>query len=73
MVHVPTAASVAVAPDTVQTEVVCEAKLTASPELAVALTANGAVPIGSFASEPNVIVWLPCVTAKLWLTAVAAA
>jgi hypothetical protein len=73
MVHVPTAASVTVVPDTVHTDVVCEAKLTASPELAVALTVKGAVPIGSFASVPKAIVWLAWVTEKLWLTADAAA
>jgi hypothetical protein len=44
MVQVPTATSVTVEPDTVQTGDVVEAKLTARPELAVALTVNGAVP-----------------------------
>ena len=42
--HVPTATKVTVVPDTVHTEVVVEAKLTASPDDAVALTVNGAVP-----------------------------
>ena len=56
MVQVPTATKVTVAPDTVQTEEVVEAKLTASPDDAVALTVNGAVPGASFESAPKVIV-----------------
>jgi hypothetical protein len=44
MVHVPALTSVTVTPDTVQTEEVVEAKLTANPELAVALTGKGAAP-----------------------------
>ena len=60
--HVPTATKVTVVPDTVHTEVVVEAKLTASPDEAVALTVNGAVPNASFVRAPNVMVWLPCVT-----------
>jgi hypothetical protein len=50
-------------------------KLTASPDVAVALTA-GDVPNAAFGNVPNVIVWLvwlPGVTWKLWLTGVAAA
>src|SRR5438445_4147884 len=73
MVQVPTATSVTVEPDTVQTEVVCELKLTGKPELAVALTVNGALPNNRFASAPKVMVWLACVTWKLWLTGIAAA
>jgi hypothetical protein len=73
IVQVPTATSVTVAPDTVQTVVVVEVKLTARPEDAVALTVNGAVPKGSVESVPKVMVWLPCVTVKLRLTGVAAA
>ena len=46
MVQVPAAASVTVAPDVVHTVEVVEAKLTAKPDEAVALTANGAVPKG---------------------------
>jgi bifunctional DNase/RNase len=45
IVQVPTATSVTVAPDTVQTVEVVEAKLTARPDDAVALTVKGAVPI----------------------------
>jgi bifunctional DNase/RNase len=43
MVQVPTATSVTVAPDTVQTAGV-ETKVTARPEDAVALMVKGAVP-----------------------------
>jgi hypothetical protein len=42
--HVPTATSVTVTPETVQTDAVFEANVTARPELAVALSANGAPP-----------------------------
>ena len=62
MVHVPAAASVTVDPETVQTPVVVEAKLTMRPEDAVALTVNGAVPSARFNSDPNAIVCEPCVT-----------
>jgi hypothetical protein len=72
-VHVPTAASVTVAPDTVHTDVVCDANVTANPEVAVALTVKGAVPNTWLASAPNVMLWLPGVTAKLCVTAAAAA
>jgi hypothetical protein len=65
-VHVPTATSVTVAPATVHTPTVVEAKLTAKPEEAVALTVNGAEPNGWLDSVPNVIVWLACVTVKVW-------
>ena len=44
MVHVPTASSVAVLPETEQTERVVEAKLTGSPEEAFALMLNGTAP-----------------------------
>jgi phage tail protein X len=72
MVHVPAPTSVTVAPDTVQTDVVVEAKLTANPELALALTVNGEAPNTWPNKLPNVIVWLPGVTVKPWLTGVAA-
>jgi hypothetical protein len=75
-VHVPTATSVAVVPDTVHTDEVSEAKLTGRPEDAVALRVKGALPSDIFESAPKVIVWLVwdcCVTWKLWLTGVAAA
>jgi hypothetical protein len=48
-------------------------KVTASPEIAVALTVKAAEPKERFESVPKVIVWLSCVTEKLWLTGVAAA
>jgi hypothetical protein len=72
IVQVPTAASVTVAPDTVQTDEVVEARLTANPELALALTVNGAAPNTWPESAPNVMVWLPGVTVKLWLSGAAA-
>ena len=73
MVQVPTEASVTVFPDTVQKLVVVDVKLTGNPEVAVALTVNGAEPSAWFESAPKVMVWLPAVTWKLWLTGVAAA
>ena len=72
ILHVPTATSITVALDTVHTGGVVEPKLTGKPEDAVALTVNGAVPYASFESAPKVMVWLDCVTWKLWLTGVAA-
>ena len=44
IVQVPVATSVTVEPDTMQTGVVCELKLTASPDDADALTVNGTAP-----------------------------
>ena len=44
IVQVPISSSVTVEPDTVQTDEVVEAKLTASPDEAVAVTVNGAAP-----------------------------
>ena len=72
MVQVPAATIVTVAPETAQTVVVVEAKLTDRPEEAVALMVNGAAPYTWFASAAKAIVWLAWVTWKLWLTAVAA-
>jgi len=72
--QVPTVTSVTLAPETVQTLVVVEAKLTARPEEAVALTVNGGELLSDwFASVPKLIVWLAFVTVKLRLTGVAAA
>jgi hypothetical protein len=76
MVHVPTATSVAVLPETVHTGVVSEAKLTGRPEDAVAARVRGALPSAIFESDAKVMVWLVgdgCVTWKLWLTGAAAA
>jgi hypothetical protein len=73
IVQRPTPTSVTVEPDTVHTDVVCELKLTASPDDAVALTLNGAAPNAWLDNPPKLIVWLPAVTVKLWLTGTAAA
>ena len=59
MVHVPATSKLTVAPETVQTDVVCELKTTESPEDAVALTANDGDPYAWLCSGPKVIVWLP--------------
>ena len=56
MVHIPILSNVTVVPETVQMKGVCELKLTARPELAVALTVNGAVPYARFERGANVIV-----------------
>ena len=73
MVHVPALASVTVALATVQVEDVVDAKLTAAPDEAVALTVNGAVPNALSDRAANVMVWLPGATVNPWLTAGAAA
>jgi hypothetical protein len=54
--QVPTVRNVTVDPDTVHTAVVLLVKVTASVELAVALTVNGAFHNGKFVRVPNVIV-----------------
>jgi hypothetical protein len=61
-VHVPTVRNVTVDPDTVHTAVVLLVKVTASVELAVALTVNGADDNERSPRGPNVIVWLVVVT-----------
>ncbi len=71
-IHVPAAIGVAVLPATVQMPVVEEAKLTVSPELAVALRLSGA-PTVCAAMALNVIVWPCAFTTKLCATAGAAA
>jgi hypothetical protein len=70
-VHVPGATSVTVVPETVQTDAVVEAKLTASPEDAAATAVNGGPSILS-AGAGKLMVWLACKTVKLWLTGAAA-
>jgi hypothetical protein len=65
IVQVPALSSVTVAPDTVQTEGLVDAKLTGKPEDAVALSANGAVPKAWFDGPTKLMVWLPGVTVKL--------
>jgi hypothetical protein len=56
MEHAPIAKMLTVLPDTVQTSGVVEAKLTVSPEVAVAEIANGAAPKLTLLSAGNVIV-----------------
>ena len=73
MVQVPTVTSVTLAPETVQTAVVVEAKLTGRPEDALALTVNGVGLKERFESVPKLIVWLAWLTVKLRATGVAAA
>ena len=58
-------------PQTVQTAVVVEVKLTGNPELAVAL--SGAVePTAPLPGAANVMVCVAWLTVKLWLTGLAA-
>ena len=57
MEQVPGASSVAVEPDTVQTEAVVDAKLTGNPELAVAVKVMEETA-GWLAIAAKVIVWL---------------
>ena len=64
--------NVAVVPLTVHTLVVCEAKLTVNPELAVATSVSG-VPTICVPGLLNVMVWDLPVTVKLCETGVAAA
>jgi len=71
MVQVPGATSVMALPETMQTAEVVEAKLTARPDDAVALSAGGVVPNGRFDKLPNVIVWLPCAAMVDWVAVVA--
>ena len=71
--HEPPATIVTVLPETVQTDVVVEAKLTARPELAVASTVNGAAPELRSLSAPKVMVCGAGLTVKLRVTGVAAA
>jgi hypothetical protein len=70
--HVPVATNVAVVPFTVQTVVVVDAKLTASPEVAVAVSGS-VVPIVCVPIVGKVIVCGWPATLKLCVTGVAAA
>ena len=72
IVQVPALTRVTVLPDTVQTVVVVDAKLTGKPDEALALTVNGGVPRVWFESGAKVMVWLNFVTEKLRETAAAA-
>ena len=56
IMQVPVVTSVTIEPDTVQTDVVCELKLTGRPDEADALTVNGADPKGWFERAPKVMV-----------------
>src|SRR4029077_5567142 len=69
MVQVPTATSVTLAPETVQTAIEAEAKLTGRPEDALALSVNGAVPIGRSGSGANAMVWSAGCTTVAWIEA----
>ncbi len=73
MLQVPEATNVAVVPDTVQTAVLLEAKLTASPEVAVAFKLSG-VPTCCALIVPKVMVCAlgAAFTVKLCVTGVAA-
>ena len=72
--HVPRETSVTVAPDTVQTPVLFDINVTASPELAVALKANdGVAKRCRSGNTPNVIVCALPVTVNVCVTAGAAA
>ena len=73
MVQAPADSRVIVAPDTVHTPEVVDAKFTASPEEALALSAGGVVPKAALGSAAKAMLWLPGVTGKLWLTGIAAA
>jgi hypothetical protein len=60
--QIPDPTIVTVVPPTVQTSGVAEAKLTASPELAVAASANGAAPKDTSLRAPNAMVWIEGIT-----------
>ncbi len=60
-------------PDTVHTAGVVEAKLTGSPEVAVAMRLNGAERYVTPVIGANVIVWPPGVTVKVCVTLLAGA
>ena len=55
--QVPAVSNVTVLPLTVHTLVVLEVKVTARPELAVALNVKGVAPMGFGDSAPNVMDW----------------
>ena len=65
MVQVPTATSVTVVPNTVQTDEVSGEKLTVKPEVAVALSGGGVAPKTWGGGVTKVMVWAPGVTRKL--------
>jgi hypothetical protein len=59
-------------PEIVQTEVVVDAKLTARPELAVAVSVNGDAPYVTPLSAPKVMLCDAALTVKPCVTGVAA-
>jgi hypothetical protein len=63
--QVPTDSRVAAFPETTQTFGVADAKVTASPELAVAVSEIGPPPNTAPLSAPKEIVCAPAATAKL--------
>jgi hypothetical protein len=71
MVQVPEAMNVAVVPETVQTDVVVEMKLTGNAELAVAARVSG-VPTFWAPGLAKVMVCVPLLTVKLCGTIAAA-
>ena len=76
MVHVPVATSATVlpvAPEVVQVPVVFEEKVTARPEVAVALTVMGEALMATLFNEPKLMVCVPWFTLKLCWTCAAAA
>ena len=72
MEQAPSATTVTVPPETVQTEAVVDAKLTARAELAVAATGNGVTPRATLPSAPKAMLCAAGLTAKLCGTGVAA-
>ena len=73
MEHVPAETMATVLPATVQTGVVVEAKLTAKPELAVALTCTGGELRVTLGRGPKLMFCEAGFTAKLCVTAGATA
>ena len=73
MEQVPAATRVAEAPATVHTAVVVEAKLTGSPDVALAVMVTGPEPAAELPRGPNEIVCVPAVTLKVCVTGRAAA
>ena len=71
MVQLPAPTSVSVLPLTVQTEEVVEANCTVRPEVAVAESAPGVLPIVWLPGNVNVMLCAACATAKVCATGVA--
>lgn len=71
-IQVPAPTSVNVLPLTVQTEAVLDANCTVSPEVAVAESAAGVLPMVWLPGEVNEMLCAACATAKVCATGVAA-